>query len=129
MKTLSILLVFLLSFNVLAQEGVKYIDKDSPAPYNGYLFTIKKTQSVRKELIEKDRLAEFNKVLQENIKLQEKIIVNKNEQVKLLSDQNEKLAKEIDSKKGMSTFEKCLWFGLGVTAAGFAVYGAKQIVN
>lgn len=128
MKIVNILLVFLLSFNVLAQD-VKYLDKDSPAPYNGYLFTIKKTQSVRKELIEKDRLTEFNKVLQENIKIQDQIIENKTEQVQMLAVQNEKLAKEIDSKKGMSNFEKVLWFTLGVTAAGFAVYGAKQIVN
>lgn len=121
------LFIFIISFNLCAQ--VKYIDKDTPAPYNGYLFTVEKTKEVRKDLIEKDRLTEFNKVLQENIKIQETVISNQKVQVTELLSQNEKLVKEVDANASTSTFSKVLWFGLGVAASGFAVYGAAQLTK
>lgn len=120
-------LVFLLSFNAFSQ--VKYIDKDVPAPYNGFLFTISKTKEVRKELIEKDKLTIFNKALRENIVKYETVITNQENQVKMLKEQNTKLAKDLDQDKSMTNFQRALWFGLGIAAAGFAVYGASQIAK
>jgi hypothetical protein len=121
------LLVFLISFNLCAQT--KYIAKDTPAYYDGYLFTVDKTKSIRKELIEKDKLAIFNKTLLENLEIQKKVINNQTGQVKILLDQNEKLAKQIDNDHSFTTLERVFWFSLGIAAAGFAVYGAKQIVK
>lgn len=127
MKTISILLVFLLSFNCFADP--KYIDKGTPAPTNGFLFSVPKTKAVRKALIEKDQLTIFNKALQEDLKVKETVIVNQKEQVKILSKQNEKLAKQIDNDHTMSNFERSVWFILGITASGLAVYGAKQLAR
>jgi hypothetical protein len=117
-----------ITLSALAQDA-RYIDQGLPAYYDGYLFTISKTKEVRKELIEKDQLKLFNKTLNENIQIQNEVIIHQKEQVQLLSKQNEKLAKQIDNDRSMSSFEKVVWFGLGVAAAGFAVYGAKQIVK
>lgn len=127
MKILSLLLVLLLSFDIAAQ--VKYIEKDTPAPYSGFLFTPEKTKSVRKELIEKDKLTIFNKALRKSLQIQVKVINNQKEQVNILKEQNTKLVKEIDRERSVSNFERSVWFILGVTVTGFAVYGAKQIVQ
>jgi hypothetical protein len=117
------LLVFLLSFNCLAQ--VQHITKGTPAPYDGHLFTEKKAREVRKELLEKDKLEVFTKALLENEKRHKKIISNQNEQIEILKDHTMKLA----DMAQMSTGEKIFWFSLGVAATSFAVYGAAQLVN
>lgn len=127
MKILSILLVLLLSFSAFSQ--VKYIEKETPAPYNGFLFTVKKTKEVRKELIEKDQLKIFNEALKETLKLKDEVIGKQTGQVEILKTQNEKLAKQIDNDKSLSRFQKTLWFTAGVLATSLAVYGASQLVK
>jgi hypothetical protein len=128
MKITSFLLVFLLSFSALAKD-VTTIKKGDKAPYDGQLFTHTKAESVRKELIEKDQLKIFNQALKDTIAIQDKIIVNKTEQVGLLTEQNEKLVKQVEEAGHMSGFEKAMWFGLGIAATSLAIYGASSLVR
>lgn len=119
------LVLFVFSFSVLAKD-VTYIDKGTEAPYDGFLFTIEKTNSVRQELIEKDQLKIFNKALLENEVRHRQIISNNNTQIHLLINQNTNLMKEVEKKRG---FERVLYFGLGVAFTGLAVYGASKLVK
>lgn len=122
---MKLILSILLVFSVVANAQVTHITKGTPAPYDGHLFTEAKAREVRKELIEKDQLEIFTKALLENEVRYKKIISNQEEQVVILKDHVIKLA----DMAQMSTTEKVLWFGLGVAATGFAVYGAAQIVK
>lgn len=123
----TIILSLLLSTSIYGQSI--HIEKGTPAPYTGHLFTEQKAREVRKELIEKDQLEVFTKALLENEKRYKQIITNSNEQVSILMHHNEKLVKIAQDLESAPTYEKIMWFSLGVVATGFAVYGAAQLVK
>jgi uncharacterized membrane protein len=128
MKLLNIILVFLLSFSALAKD-VTYIEAGTPAPYSGHLFTPKKAAEIRKELLEKDQLKIFTEALLKNEVRYNKIINNQQEQIKILEEHTTKLYKIAEESQQMQTYQKVLWFGLGVFATSLAVYGAGQLVK
>lgn len=127
MKVLSISLALLFSFNICAQS--MHIEKGTPAPYTGHLLTEQKAKEIRKELIEKDALEVFTKALLQEEKRHKQIITNQNEQISILMHHNEKLVKIAQDLESAPTYEKIIWFSLGVAATGFAVYGAAQLVR
>jgi hypothetical protein len=119
-----LIIVSLISHISFAKDAIP-INKGDQAPFNGILLSTKKAEQVRIELIEKDQFAIFNKALLEVNDDQAKIIKNQRTQVRLLSEQNNKLMNQIERTK----WERHLWFGLGVLATGLSIYGAKQLVK
>jgi hypothetical protein len=113
--------------NCFAKDSVP-LNKGDLSPFTGILLSTKKAEQVREELIERDQLKIFNKALLQKIDGQDKIISNQNKQVKLLNEQNNKLMKEIESRK-TTTFERVMWFSLGVIVTSAAVYGASRVVG
>lgn len=128
MRLISILLVFLLSFSALAQDSVP-LNKGQAAPFEGILFTTEKAQSIRKELIEKDQFKMFNEALLQNEQYYEKIIQNKNKQLDLTLNQNERLVKQAEKAGSLTTLEKALWVGAGVLATSLAIMGAGSLAK
>jgi hypothetical protein len=128
MKILSILLVFFLSFSVVAQDAVP-LNKGQSAPFEGILFTTEKAQSIRKELIEKDQFKMFNEALLENEEYYKKIISNKNEQLNLTLNQNDRLVKQAEKAGSLTTLEKTLWVAAGVIGTSLAVMGAGALAR
>lgn len=129
MKSLfSIVLSFLIMSNCFAGD-VTFIEKGTPAPYNGHLFTEPAAQQIRRDLIDRDQLIIFTKALLENETRHKKIITNQQEQVKVLLTQNEKLVKRAQSTESLPMYERIFWTGLGVAVTGFAIYGATLIVK
>lgn len=128
MKTISLILALIFSFSVLGADATP-IQKGTPTPYTGILLTTEKAEAIRIELIEKDQFALFNKTLLQNEERYVKIVKNQDIAISTLLEQNEKLAKSMDTDKSMTNFERMFWFGLGVAAAGFAVYGAASLAN
>lgn len=59
----------------------------------------------------------------------QKIIKNQEDNIDMLLEQNVKLASKIDNMSGMTNYERMFWFGLGIAAAGFAVYGAASLAR
>lgn len=128
MKYLSLLLAIIFSINCWAQDVV-YIEKGTPAPYSGQLFTNKKALEIRKQLIERDQFKLFNEALTQNVDLQQKIIINQKDQVNLLLDQNTKLVSRVENNGSLTNFERMFWFGIGVVSSGLAVWGASRLVR
>lgn len=128
MKILSIFLVLMLSFSALAQDSVP-LNKGQAAPFEGILFTTEKAQSIRKELIEKDQFKMFNEALLENEGYYKKIISNKNEQLNLTLNQNERLVKQAEKAGSLTTLEKAMWVGLGILGTSLAIMGAGSLAR
>jgi hypothetical protein len=128
MKILSLILVFMISFSVVAQDAVP-LNKGQAAPFEGILFTTEKAQSIRKELIEKDQFKMFNEALLENEEYYKKIISNKNEQLNLTLNQNDKLVKQAEKAGSLTTLEKTLWVAAGVIGTSLAVMGAGALAR
>lgn len=129
MKNLLIFLIIVSLINNLFAKDVLPIKKGEQAPFDGVVFTTKKAQDVRKELIEKDQLKIFNETLREQIQIKNEIITNKEKQVVLLENQNTKLAEELENEKKTKTTERIIWFGLGVLATGVAAYGTSKLLG
>ena len=65
MKKILSLLLFC-SPQLWANETIVFIEKDQPAPFQGYLFTPEEQDSMQKELLEKDQLEDRVKYLEES---------------------------------------------------------------
>jgi hypothetical protein len=112
------------SISVMANDVV-FINKGTPAPYSGILFTEQKAGELRKEVLESDKtqiLLESEKQTNKNL-LQ---IVNlKDKEIELYQKQNMRLLRLEDNSDTM----RYVWFGLGVIVTGVAVYGAGGLAR
>lgn len=106
-------------------QDTQYIEKGQPAPYSGILFTEKKAQELRSELLDGDK----NKLFLETEKNRSlrlgQIIELKDEEIELYRKQNERLLKTTDRSDTLNY----VWFGLGILATGLAVYGAGSLAR
>lgn len=123
MTSLLVSLLLIGSVDVSNAQDAQYIDKGQPAPYSGILFTEKKAQDIRSELLEGDK----TKLLLETEKHRSQrflqVIELKDEEIELYNKQNQRLMKVNDRSDTMNI----MWFGLGVLATGLAVYGAGAL--
>jgi len=119
------LLISMFTINVAMAE-VKFIEKDKPAPYSGFLFSPTAELENRLKLMD----LEYFKNLTNN---QNKLIDLKNketellaEQVKLWKDQSESLSKELTRKENYSFWKNLLYFGLGAAITTTIVFGVNK---
>ena len=129
MKLLKIFLIIvsLVCFESNAYgEGVHLLDKGQPAPFSGVLFSNKKGNEIRRQLIEGDGYKLINESLVKSIDLYKENDKLQREKVNLLLTENINLNNRVDSLKKTNDIERIIWFSLGVLATGFALYGAKK---
>lgn len=116
---LMILMICLVSVNSLAQTTVP-LNKNDTAPFSGVLFDNKTAQEARNALIIVPSLEKSLQLQTENFTLSE-------DKVNLLLKQNDNLAKRLGEEREVKSWERVLWFSLGIAASGFAVYGARRL--
>jgi hypothetical protein len=118
-----LVLICLIGSTVANSQDSVYLDKDKPAPFSGILFTEKKAQSIRAELLEGDKtklLLETEKHRSERLG---QIVALKDEEIELYNKQNQRLLKSNERSDTLNY----IWFGLGILATGAAVYGAGAL--
>ena len=127
----SIIVSLSFSFPAVAAEKqqVYYLIKDDPAPYDGVLFPMKDAIELRKSLIEAEALKAVNESYEKSIQLYKKNEQLTDQKYNTLLDQNDRLSTALVESRRSNDLQKILWFGLGVLATGFAVYGAKKITQ
>lgn len=112
LKKLLIVYVLLVNNISFAQESV-YLNQKDPAPFSGFLLPEEKVKELRNDSLEKDMYKTEGTL--------------KDTQIKLLSDQNDKLAKTLESTSSLSMWEKIGYFAAGVLLTGLAISGAHAI--
>lgn len=127
----SIIVSLSFSFPAAAAEKqqVYYLIKNDIAPYDGILFPMKDALEIRKSLIEVEALKAVNESYEKSIQLYKKNEQLTDQKYNTLIDQNERLSTALVESRRSNDLQKILWFGLGVLATGFAVYGAKKITQ
>lgn len=128
-KNLLIFLIVNLITNISYAEDVIRLEKDKPAPFTGYLFTDEKTKDTRIKLLERDTLQELNQSLEKTNTLHKQNSTLKDEQIKIITEQNTNLAKTLREERSTSNWERLLWFSLGVVGTGLAVRGIQEITK
>ncbi len=132
-KTLPIISIVISSAIIsniaFAGEDAVYLEKDSKAPYAGILLPVEKATNVRKSLIELDALRAINESYVKSIQMYQNAIQLNDQKYNTLSEQNDKLSIALVESRKSADLQKIIWFGFGVIATGFAVYGAKKITQ
>ncbi|NBX70097.1 MAG: hypothetical protein EBR01_14200 [Proteobacteria bacterium] len=130
MPIISIVISSAIISNVaFAGEDAVYLEKDSKAPYAGILLPVEKATNVRKSLIELDALRAINESYVKSIQMYQNAIQLNDQKYNILSEQNDKLSVALVESRKSADLQKIIWFGFGVIATGFAVYGAKKITQ
>lgn len=122
------LLISLISYNCFGQteSNVVLLEKNSPAPFKGYLFTEEKTLKIRQDLIDINNLKILKSSYEKSIDLYEKKEDNYNNKINLLLEQNDKLSKALQTQQQYSELNKTLWFVMGVLATGVGAYAVSN---
>lgn len=105
-------LTILISLNSFAQDSV-YLDKGTPSPFSGYLLPEEEVKTLRDNTLERDMYKTTNDL--------------KDQQIKLLSDQNTSLAKTLEVTSSLSTWEKVGYLAAGILLTGLAIDAAHNI--
>lgn len=118
------LIVLTITSNSYAVES-RFLEEGTPAPFSGYLIPPSTTKELKDAVIERDGFRLINTSLEKSISIYKQNEVLYTDKVNVLVNQNDNLAKSLESARSTSDLTKILWFGLGVVATGFAIYGAK----
>lgn len=122
------LITFILLFSFTLYAGdVTHIEKNTPAPYTGYLFTPEKTNEVKNVVVERDGLLKLNESLTKSLQLQSDVADLNQKKVTILLEQQDKLSKSLYDERSVSNWTQFGWFALGVLATSAAIYGVSQI--
>lgn len=117
-----ILAIILISNTVFAQEAV-FLAKDQKSPYDGILMPQSLAAEFRIAVLERDTFKAENTSLKLSLTLQEEIIAKKTEQIGIVLEQNDKLAKTAYSERNLNNWERAGWFLVGLLAA----YGSVKL--
>ena len=123
--SLTILLISQTAFGLDA----KYLPQGTAAPFEGYLLTVPKAKQVRNKLLEVDTLQSINTSLTNSINIQKDITALTEDKVKILMEQNDRLAKSLMDERSVSNWERFFWFSMGIVGAGIAVWSIKKVAQ
>jgi len=114
-KACLISLIMLTSLNSFAQQESVYLDKGTPAPFFGYLLPEDTVITLRNNTLERDMYKTESTL--------------KDQQIQLLSTQNDNLSKTLESTSSLNAWEKIGFFVGGVLITGLAISGAHAIYH
>lgn len=122
---LSILLSFLiLENNTLAL--VVPLNQNELAPFQGLLFDKTSADKMYTELNDYDKVKLLNKSLEVSIDLYQKNEEVYKQEVQELTVQNTSLSEAVIKAKDNTTWDRILYFGLGVLTTSLIVYATKK---
>lgn len=110
-------------------EAAEYIQKDAKAPYDGILLPIEKAVELRKNVIELQTLRAINESYKKSIQLYQESVQLNDQKYNVLLNETNNLSLALSDARKSNDLQRVIWFGLGVLASGFALYGAKKVTQ
>ncbi len=110
-------------------ESTVFIEKDTPAPFSGYLFTQEAGKELKLKLVDLEYFKQLSTSLQNQVDLYVKLDLKSQEKLTVLSEQNDKLAKTAYNASSFNAWEKFGYFTLGVLATVLAAFAVKQAIK
>lgn len=122
------LISLLITNNAYANDPVA-LREGEPAPFSGLLFSPKKANELRANLIEKEYWQKMAESYQTTVTGFENILKIKDDNNKLLLERNDQISKTLRDQKDFNTWERVGWFGLGVLATVLAGFAVREVVR
>lgn len=119
------MLLLIFSTTTKANTDVVFINKDSPAPFDGILFTESKAKELRQDILESEKTKILLQSQLHKSDTLQQIIQLKETEVELYRKENQRLV----VRQNTSDTLTYVWFGLGVLATSLAVYGAGSLAR
>ena len=120
------LILSTISTSIFAQNAAR-LNKGDTAPFTGILIDNTTVNKMRVDIQE----GEINKkiLLTKEIlfKMSEDVLKDREKQVNILTDQNNKLSDRLYKHRSFSSWEKTTWFVIGVITTGIAVNLGRKI--
>ena len=116
------LLILLLICNSTLAENAIILKPGDIVPWEGILISKTTAEEFRQTTIERDSLKEVNTSLNKSLSLETDINVRNDNKIKLLLDQNDSLAKSLQSSQSLSTIEKVGYIVLGIASVAIGTY-------
>ncbi len=110
-----LILIILLVSNICFAQDVVFLNAQDKAPFSGYLLPEQTVKNLRNDSLE--------------LSMYQRIDPLKDQQIKLLTDDNIRLATTLQSTSSLSTFEKICWFAGGIIITSLAVEGASKLTH
>lgn len=110
-----LILIILLISNISWAQDSTFLNKGQPATFDGYLLPQQTVKNLRNDSLE--------------LGMYQRIDPLKDQQLKLVTDDRDNLAKTLQSTSSLSTWEKIGYFSAGVILTGLAIDAASKITK
>lgn len=123
------LILFILSTQLAFAQDVSYLEKGSPAPYTGYLFSPQKEREIRlttETLKYCDKSKEMALSILQDYETKDKITADR---MNLRDQQIDSLSKRLVDAKDDSFLSKAGFFILGALVTGGIAYGLTRTLG
>lgn len=112
--------------NICYADDAIYLEKDKPAPFNGFLSTEGKTREIRIKLLERDTFENINQSLTKTNTFLQENSDSKDKQIKIVMDRDNQLAQSLRDERSTNNWERIGWFAGGILTTILTIYGVKE---
>lgn len=123
------LIALFLIISTPAYADFDYLKKGDVAPYEGYIITPEREQSLRLMDKKLGLATDLNTSYSTQNALDSKTIDILNQRVDLYQRQNADMSKQLSEAKGDGFWQKTLYFSLGAVLTGLVAYGTVRAVK
>lgn len=131
MKSILLALILVLNQTAFAAdtcpEDIQVLNKGQVANCSGILLSPNASKQMDEAIADSKYFKEINLKLIERKELTDKQVSILDQRLQLYMNESTVLAKELSTRDSQSSFQKIMYFGLGVLATGIAVYGASRL--
>lgn len=108
-------------------EDPVLLQKNDPAPYAGFLLSRETLQPLYNAVLERDNYKAVNESLKTSLTLEQSNNTRKDNQIDILLQQNDKLAKATYDSQSMNNWVKVGYFIGGILVTGLAIKGLHEV--
>lgn len=129
MKVFNLILILsLISSYSFAQDAI-FLNKTQLAPFDGFLLPQEKLQELHNNILERDAFQKENESLNKSLNIQQTNLGLKDNQINILLNQNDNLAKALYSERTLNNWEKVGYFAGGIILTGLSIYAVHSLYH